>query len=185
MDATPPNSGARRSAGSRKLSCRAVIGLAITFGLCAGYLDVTLIVLRKVLAKAPSAFKNAADFPWTVPAGHAALLLVPGVLLGVLTALHPRGLSLRSASWLLATLAIWGALLRLPLYGIATLILAAGLATHVSAATAALCARQAGAGGLWRGRRPHAGPGGQLVGLARALRESVARAIASTAVPFP
>ena len=39
-------------------------------------------------------------------------------------------------SWLFATLAIWSALLRLPLYGACTLLLAAGLGRPISAAVA-------------------------------------------------
>jgi arylsulfatase A-like enzyme len=141
MNGTPPSLDAGCAVGRRKLAAVGTIALASSFGLCAGYLDVVFIVVKKLIATPPSSFKNAADFPWTVPAAHAALLLFPGTLLGVVTALRGRGLPLRAASWLLATLAIWGALLRLPLYGWASLILAAGLGVHLSAGVVALRAR--------------------------------------------
>jgi arylsulfatase A-like enzyme len=43
---------------------------------------------------------------------------------------------MRAASWLFAVLAIWAALLRLPLYGACTLLLAVGLGRPISAAVA-------------------------------------------------
>ena len=45
---------------------------------------------------------------------------------------------MRAGSWLFAMLAIWAALLRLPLYGACTLLLAAGLARPISGAVAKL-----------------------------------------------
>ncbi len=176
MNATPPGLGPRRSAGNRKLSSRAAIGLAISFGLFAGYLDIAFIVVRKLIAAYPSSFKNAADFPWTVPAGHAVLMLVPGVLVSAVAAFRPRGLSLRGVAWLLATLAIWGALLRLPLYGLATLILAAGLGVQLSAGVVALRARPKRAWMVFGGLCSVFIVSAALSSGWHAVRESIARA---------
>ena len=81
-------------------------------------------------------FEAARDFPWTVPVAHAVLLLIPGVAIAAVSRLRPRFVSLRAASWLFATLAIWAALLRLPLYGACSLLLAAGLGRPISDAVA-------------------------------------------------
>jgi arylsulfatase A-like enzyme len=76
------------------------------------------------------------DFPWTVPVGHALLLLLPGVLVAIMNRLRPGRVSLRAAAWLFATLAIWAALLRMPLYGACTILLAIGVSRPFSAALA-------------------------------------------------
>ncbi|MGP0068689.1 MAG: sulfatase-like hydrolase/transferase [Isosphaeraceae bacterium] len=104
----------------------AAILLPIAFGLAAGYLDVAIIVWKKYFWNDLRNYENASDFPWSVPVGHAVLLLIPGVLLAAVARLRPRPISLQAACWLFATLGIWFALLRMPLYGIASLILAAG-----------------------------------------------------------
>ena len=62
-------------------------------------------------------FRSGRDFLWTVPVGHVVLLVIPGVVLAAVNWLCPGRVSLRAGSWLLATLAIWAALLRVPLYG--------------------------------------------------------------------
>ena len=113
--------------------------LAIAFGLCGGYLDVGFTVLRKFCFNIDGHFRNAADFPWTVPLGHAALMLVPGALVVLVSQLRPVPVSLRTQSWLFATLAVWSALLRLPLDGKYSLVLAAGLGRVVSSAITARC----------------------------------------------
>jgi arylsulfatase A-like enzyme len=110
--------------------------LAISFGLCAGYLDVAIIVLKKFLWNPEGYYRSARDFPWSVPAGHAALMLVPGLLVAVVSRLRPRLVSLRAGSWLFATLAIWSALLRMPLYAACSLLMAAGLGRLIGEAVA-------------------------------------------------
>jgi arylsulfatase A-like enzyme len=115
----------------------ATILLAIAFGLCAGYLDVGIIVLKKYCWNSEGYFRTASDFPWTVPLGHAFLMLVPGVMVVVLSRRWPRLFSRRTASWLFATLAVWMALLRLPVYAPCSLLFAAGLSRVITTAVAA------------------------------------------------
>ena len=62
------------------------IALAISFGLCAGFLDVGIILLSKYFWHSDGYFRIARDFPWTVPAGHVVLLLVPGVVVALVAA---------------------------------------------------------------------------------------------------
>ncbi len=68
-----------------------------------GYLDVGILVLKKYLWNSEGYFRTASDFPWTVPLGHAFLMLVLGVMFAVLRPAWPRLFSLRTASWLFAT----------------------------------------------------------------------------------
>jgi arylsulfatase A-like enzyme len=134
--------------------------MAIAFGLAAGYLDLVIIVLKKYCWNDMRDFGSGRDFPWSVPLGHAVLLGSLGVLLAVLGRLRPRTLSLRAGTWLFATLAIWGALLRMPLYGLSSLLLAAGLGRLISVGIAARDGRP------WRARSTLAGLLGVLVILA-------------------
>ena len=102
-------------------------------------------------------------------------------MLAVFTRLFPRTVSVRMGSWLLATLGLWSALLRLPLYGICTLCLAAGLGRPISAAIPGWLVQRP------RARRTLAGLVGLLIALAvlssgrRAIREYLAVA----ALPAP
>ncbi len=109
------------------LAPAAAIKLSLSLGLCGGYLDLVITVLGKYCWNKDGYFRNALDFLWTVPAGHAVLLLVPGLLIALLNFRGRARISQRLGVWLLATLAIWGALLRAPLYGACTFLLAVGL----------------------------------------------------------
>ncbi len=123
MESTPPRPSARRLPSRIPLTPTATILLAISFGLCAGYLDLGVMLFKKYLLESGGVLFGAArDFPWTVPVGHAVLLLIPAVMLAAVNRLRPKPLSLRAGSWLFATLAIWAALLRMPLYGACSLL---------------------------------------------------------------
>jgi Sulfatase len=182
-DVTPSQSGARRARGLIRLTPTAAIVLSISCGLAGGYLDVAIIVLKKFFWNGPKNYGNGSDFPWSVPVGHAALLLIPGLLLAVVCWLRPRPMSLRAGTWLFATLAIWSALLRLPIYSIASLLLASGLGWRISGRVAAPCRRPAQA------RYAVAGLLGLLAMLAavssgwRAVREN--RAVSGLPAPPP
>src|SRR5207248_592473 len=94
--------------------------------------DLGVILFKKLCVNPERSFRCASDFPWTVPVSHAVLLMIPGVAVGAVNRLWPKLLSLNVASWLFATLAIWAALLRLPMYGACSLLLAVGLARPIS-----------------------------------------------------
>ncbi len=127
METTPPEHSARRPPSLIVLSPTGAILLAISFGLCGGYLDLGVILFKKLCWNAEGYFRTARDFPWTVPVGHAVLLLIPGVVVATMNRIRPRLVSLRAGASLFAVIAIWGALLRMPLYGACSLVLAAGL----------------------------------------------------------
>jgi arylsulfatase A-like enzyme len=129
--------GARRPPGRISLSPSAAVLLAISLGLCGGFLDIGITVLGKYCWNKDGFFRNAPDFPWTIPAGHAVLLLVPGLVLAALCRHPRRRISSGAGVWLLASLAIWGALLRAPLYGACSFLLAIGLGRVIGGAVAA------------------------------------------------
>ena len=126
MEIAPTETRARRSPTRIVLSPTGAILLAISFGLCGGFLDVGLILLKKLCWNAEGYFRAARDFPWTVPIGHAVMLLIPGVVVAIVNRIRPGLVSLRAGASLFAVIAIWGALLRMPLYGACSLVLAAG-----------------------------------------------------------
>ena len=137
MNTTSPKTRARRPPHRHPLAPTATILLAISFGLCAGYLDIGILVFKKYCWNSERYFRNARDFPWTVPLGHMILMVVPGVVVAVTNRLRPVPISLRAVSWLFATLAIWFALLRIPLYVGCSLLLAAGTGRVIGDAVAA------------------------------------------------
>ena len=110
--------------------------LAITSGLCGGYLDESLILFRKFAWHETFSLQNGRDFAWTIPLSLAILFVIPGLFVGVGSRLKPRLGSALAATWIFATLAIWAALLRLPLYGLCSLLLAAGLGRTIAALVA-------------------------------------------------
>ena len=137
MESTPTKTAARRPPGRVPLSPMGAVLLAILFGVCGGYLDLGLIVFKKLCLNHEGSFRCARDFPWTVPVSHAVLLMIPGAAVGAVNRLRPKLLSLKAAAWLFATLAIWSALLRMPMYGACGLVMAAGLARPISSGVVA------------------------------------------------
>jgi arylsulfatase A-like enzyme len=132
MDTASSKNDDRHLAGRGRLSPKSAILLAVSLGLAAGYLDLAIIVYKKYARNGLKNYANAADFPWTVPLGHVLLVLIPAVVLALASAARPKPMSLRSGAWLLATLAFWSALLRMPFYGVCSLLLAAGLGRVIS-----------------------------------------------------
>ena len=119
------------------LSPGSTVLLAIAFGLCAGYLDLGIMLFKKIFLHSEGYVRSARDFAWTVPLGHMILVGTVGVVLAAVNGLRPGGISLRVASWLFATLAIWGPFLRMPMYIGCTLLLAVGMGRLVSDAIVA------------------------------------------------
>ena len=148
------------------LSPTAAILLAISFGLCAGYLDLAIIARQEVLLESGGILSNGAGFPLDASRwATRPCWSIPGLVVAAVSRLRPGLVSLRAGSWLFATLAIWAALLRMPLYGACSLLLAVGLGRLIGDAVAARGLdsrrmRYALAALLGRAGRP----GGRLVG---------------------
>ena len=85
MDTRSAKPAARNPPSRIPLSPAAAILLAISFGLCAGYLDLVLMLFKKLYWNDEWIIRFGRDFPWTVPVAHAVLLLIPGMVLAVLS----------------------------------------------------------------------------------------------------
>ena len=129
--------------GGAPLAPRTAVALAAGFGLVGGYLDVVGIVLKKDVFHAGFYYREGRHFPWAVPVGSLALVLVPGLIVAAISRLRPGSISARAAAWLFATLVLWVPLLRLPLHGLASLLLAAGLGRGIGTAVARRVQRRA------------------------------------------
>ena len=91
MDKIPPEIPAGRPPHRTHVaSPMATILLAISFGLCAGFLDLGALLFKKYCWNSEGYFRNARDFPWTVPVGHAALMVVPGLVVIAVNRFRPR-----------------------------------------------------------------------------------------------
>ncbi len=66
-----------------RLSARAAIVMAIVVGVCAGYLDLLIVVGKKYFWNEPRYFWSARDSAWSVPVAHAVLILVPGLVVAI------------------------------------------------------------------------------------------------------
>jgi arylsulfatase A-like enzyme len=119
------------------LSPRGALLLAAWFGLAAGYLELAGIVANRHVLHAEVYYKQGWFFPWAVPLADLVIVMVPGALVAGLNRLRPGLVSVRLAAWAFATLGLWGALLNLPLKGVATLLLAAGLGRVLASMVAA------------------------------------------------
>jgi arylsulfatase A-like enzyme len=137
MDTSPPEPGPRRGPSRSPFYATGTILLAMALGLCGGYLDLMVIVYKKYCYNDLRYYWTASDSPWSVPVVHAVLMGAAGVLVAFVNWVRPGQVRLRAVAWLFATLALWGALLRMPLYGVCTLLLAAGLGRPISAVVAA------------------------------------------------
>jgi arylsulfatase A-like enzyme len=143
MDPTPSGVGAGKPPRLIPLSPTSAVLLAISIGLCGGYVDLLVMCFVKSFWDPDGYFRTGRDFLWTVPVGHVVLLIFVAVLLAVFGRRRHRVPSLGTTSWLFATLAIWAVLLRLPLYGVAGLLLAAGLGRLISGPVTALVTQPA------------------------------------------
>ncbi len=102
--------------------------LAAWFGLVGGSFDLAMIVLRRDAFHTSPYYEQGRHFLWTVPVANLALLLVLGLLVAGANRLRSGAISPRAAVFLFATMAIWGPLLRAPLHGLASLVVAIGAA---------------------------------------------------------
>ncbi len=95
MNTAPVETAARRPPSRVPLSPMAAVLLAISFGLCGGYLDLGIILFKRYCLNEEGYFRTARDFPWTVTAGHAVLLMVPGLVVAAMNRPRRKLVSLR------------------------------------------------------------------------------------------
>ena len=97
-----------------------------------GALDLGMIFLNRDFFHSSPYYEQGRNFRWVVPVANLLVMMAPGVAVALVSWFRPGLTSRRTAAWLFATLAIWGPLLRAPLYGMATLLLAFGAGGVVS-----------------------------------------------------
>ena len=91
MNTTSTEAAARRPASRIAFSPASTVLLAISFGLCGGYLDSVIILFSKWFWNRDQYLRIARDFPWTVPIGHVVLLVIPAIVIIALNFRPPRG----------------------------------------------------------------------------------------------
>ncbi len=137
MEIARSGPGQRPAPDRIPLPASTVFLLAIACGLAGGYLDVAIIIFKRYCCNPEGYFRIASDFPWSVPLAHAALMALTGLAVGIASRLAPGGSRCARGC---GSSAPWGsgaALLRLPLYGWASLLMAAGLGRLIGDAAAA------------------------------------------------
>lgn len=125
------------SSSDLRLSPWSALVLAGVFGLVGGYLDLGMLALRKDVLHLKLYYEQGRYFTSVVPVGYLAVSMIAGLALAAVARVRPGLVSLRAGVALLTTLAVWGPLLRAPLFGWASLLLAAGLGRMLSRGMAA------------------------------------------------
>ena len=108
-----------------------VLLLAVWIGLTAGFLDLALLLIRKRLVEG-DAIRLGEGFPWIIPAGVTAMMLLPGLLLAFVALLRRGRNSLRWAVWLLSFIGFLDLSAKLPLEFWSSSLLSAGLAVQTA-----------------------------------------------------
>src|SRR5262249_2576536 len=122
MHHTPSGRGHSAQPGRLTLTPRGALFLAAWFGLVAGHPALGGVLLKKDVLHASVYYKQGWFFPWAVPLSDLAVMMVFGLLVAGVNRLRPGLVTVRAAAWLFATLGLWGALLNLPLTGVADLL---------------------------------------------------------------
>ena len=104
------------------------VGRFVSHQTC-GFLDLGLMILKKRLID-HDFYRLGDDFRWIIPAGVAALLLLPGVAIALSVRLRRTALSVGTAVWLLSFVAFLDLSARLPLAFWSSLLLSGGLAVQ-------------------------------------------------------
>ena len=132
MENRTPALEPRRTTSDSALSPGIALVLAAWFGVVGGALDLGMIFLNRDFFHSSPYYEQGRNFRWVVPVANLLVMMAPGVAVALVSWFRPGLTSRRTAAWLFATLAIWGPLLRAPLYGMATLLLAFGAGGVVS-----------------------------------------------------
>jgi arylsulfatase A-like enzyme len=115
-----------------KLRPAAALLMTGWFGMVGGAFDVGLIFLRRDVFHSSPYYEQGRHFLWTIPVANLALMAALGLLVLGVNRLRPGLISTRGVAFLVATLAIWGPMLRAPVHGLASLVVAIGAARLAS-----------------------------------------------------
>jgi arylsulfatase A-like enzyme len=128
----PPALEPRQMTTESAIAPGSALVLAAWFGLVGGMLDLGMIFLKRDFFHSSLYYDQGRNFRWVVPLANLVVMMAPALVVALVSWFRPGLIARRTAAWLFATLAIWGPLLRAPLYGMMTLLLAAGIARMVS-----------------------------------------------------
>src|SRR3954468_421041 len=87
---------AENEAQSVRPSPAMVLQLAVWIGLATGFLDLGLVILKRHLID-DDFYRLGHGFPWIIPTGVAALVVLPGAALALIAGLRRGGISLAIA----------------------------------------------------------------------------------------
>ena len=135
---TAPDNGPRPAAPDSdqvpsrdRTTAASILLLAVWIGLAAGFLDLAILLFRKRLIE--NDFVRVGDgFPWVIPAGVTALVLLPGLVLALAARLRRGRGSLGKSVWLLSFVGFLDLSAKLPLEFWSSLLLSAGLAVQTA-----------------------------------------------------
>jgi arylsulfatase A-like enzyme len=114
---------------TKHLAPGSILVVAVWIGLVSGFADLGLLVLKKRLID--NDFYRLGDgFPWIIPTGVTALLLLPGAALALVACVRRRGFSLGIAVGILSFVGFLDLSAKLPLEFWASFLLSAGLAVQ-------------------------------------------------------
>jgi arylsulfatase A-like enzyme len=105
--------------------------VALWIGLVAGFVDLGLMVLKNRL-NGDGFYRLSDHFPWIIPAGVSAVVLLPGMTLALIARLRRRGVSLGVAVGPLSFVGFLDVSARLPLELWSSLLLSGGLAVQAA-----------------------------------------------------
>jgi arylsulfatase A-like enzyme len=114
--------------GSERPSPATILLLAVWIGLVAGFLDLGFVILKKHLSG--DFYRLGDGFPWIIPAGVVALVLVPGAAFALVARLRRGGVPPGITLGFLSFVGFFDLTARLPVAPLASLLLSAGLAVQ-------------------------------------------------------
>ena len=115
-----------------------IILVAIWIGLTAGFLDLSLFIMRNRLF-ASDFYRLGDHFRWMIPLGVGLLVLVPGAALAGIAIVRRRGLAFAWVAGILSFVGFLDVCARLPLELWAALLLSGGLAVQSARLVASRC----------------------------------------------
>jgi arylsulfatase A-like enzyme len=133
--ANPPHSSAPLAANDRRPerpSPWTLLLVSAWVGLTAGFLDLGFMIVKRRLIDGEEFDRLGEGFPWIIPLGVAALVLLPGVMLALVARLRASRVPLGLAVVLFSFVGFLDLCALLPLDLWASLILSAGLAIQAA-----------------------------------------------------
>jgi arylsulfatase A-like enzyme len=124
-----------RGSEPERAAPRTLLLVSLWIGLAVGFLDLGFLILKRRFIDREDFYRLGEGFPWIIPAGVAALVLLPGVVLAAAALLRRRPVPLGLAVALLCFVGFLDLCALLPLEPWASLLLSAGLSVQAARVT--------------------------------------------------